>query len=276
MVLIFDRECKEVFPEIKCVDKELSLLMEIGKEARGPLDRILIYLEQTNERVKLDEFKKLMKFKDLIVYDIGEIGEMNSKSFHDVAYFTKGILVKKGTIDLNQVNQYQELNRKGCSSNADIILQDQSCPCFFNNSMEYLTKNPVRLTVLREVLDKLVSNWNSFKKNQMDLQKLVKSLKNICKGHFNSEDKKLELKENIPDTDEFIKFTIKELFTSGILKNWLYKSERPLEDYSIESLEKLATEIKIVSQLDQKDHVSEVNRVVSETNALMAQQLGQN
>ncbi|CAI2370774.1 unnamed protein product [Moneuplotes crassus] len=243
--------------------------MEIGKSTRNPLNRVIVFDDWTKPGYSFGYFSRLAKRIPMLLYEVKELKEVRDTDFRDISFLKRG-LENFLTIKLSQVGgdyaQLEEFNDLrgviGYSEElGEIILRDLGYQVYHDDSHDFFLKNPKRIQMLIEILVKLKSNWNGFKKNQSEFSKLVKSLKNICEGHFNNEAKKEELKDDIPNVDLFNTHLIKQLFASGILSNWLFSKERQLEDYSITSLESLVSGFRVIKEGTEKEYISEVDKL---------------
>lgn len=132
----------------------------------------------------MDEFAKITKHRKAFVYETGFLPFLNNEALKDLSFLEKAIISNFASFKLFLVNPKSteiEINNQDVSDKKmnDVMHQDYSYQVFQNDSMEYFLKNSTRVRVMREIISKLAANWNSFKKKQLDFQKLVASLKNI-------------------------------------------------------------------------------------------------
>lgn len=60
---------------------------------------------------------------------------------------------------------------------------------YHDPSHDYFMYSKLRIQCLRDILKKIELNWGNFKKNQMEINKTIRGLKNIYEGHFRVEQK---------------------------------------------------------------------------------------
>ena len=170
--------------------------MELGKLARNPLNRILVFWEPKD----LDNFKSIYKHVELYSYTLDQLSSLSEETLNSPGFYERGL---KGKSDSNptekESNQAEVTTLSWVQNNslrgvvgeqqeyAEVMLTDFSYQLYQNEGYDYFIGNPHRIRVFRSLLVKLANNWKNFAKNTLGLKNLCKILSNICEAHFKIE-----------------------------------------------------------------------------------------